>query len=740
MTTLHGTAPAVDLFGTPEVRIEGRDKVSGRMQYTADIHRPNELWAAYATSPYAFAKIVKIDTTAALAVEGVRAVLTSADIGVRRLGRNIYDWPVLAYEVVRFVGDRVAAVAAETREAAERAALLIEVEYEELKPVLDPFEALKPDAPILHPDHDQYLWKAYVGKTPPKRAHPNVQGGNAMRKGEADLEPIFAQAHRVFEHSFVTPRQHAGFIEPKSTVVWIDQDETVHVVTPNKQPFNVREQMSNVTGLPKEKIVVEPSAIGGDFGGKGLTLDEFSCYYLAKATGRPVRRVDSYTDELQGGTTRHRAYITLKTAVDTDGTFLAHHSTVIYDGGAYGAGKPGGTVTPGAGYTTVPYQVPNVKVDVTVVYTNTVPTAHVRSPGAPQLYFCWEQHADLMAEALGIDPLEFRLRNCVKQGDAFPTNEKIKDANAVMVLERLKQELKPLVPAPGRGRGYGLVVWHLGAGKTAVQMRLNADGSVVVFTGVPDQGAGAFTVVRRVAAAALGIAPDKVDVQRLPTDTALEDPGAGASRVTHIVGGATAVAAQKLIEKVAETAGTGGSLAERAAKACANGPLEVVGAYDGNHDASHPADFSFVVCAVDVDVDRETGAFRIADALLIADVGQIINPIGHQGQIDGGFIYGLGNAIMEEMPLDESGKVTTLSLGEYKLPTIADIPPFRTVLVQAAAGEGPFGAKAAGELGNTAIPAAVANAVARAVGVRLMEYPVTSERIFSALQAQEQVA
>jgi CO/xanthine dehydrogenase Mo-binding subunit len=749
MATTSQTAVRADVFATNEIRVEGRDKVSGKLLYTADVQRPQTLWAAFAISPIAHARIVRIDTAKAKAVEGVRAVLTAAEIGERRLGRNLYDWPVLCYDVVRFIGDRVAAVAAETREIAEQAAALIEVEYDELPAIFEASDALKPDAPVLHPNRDAYYYKAFAGKEPPKRSHPNIQGTAKYRKGD-EVAPLFEQAHRVFEHRFVSPRQHAGYIEPRSTIVWIDGDDTVHVVTPNKQPFNVREQMSNVTGLPKDKIVVEPSGIGGDFGGKGLTIDEFACYYLAKATGRPVRFVETYTDELRGATTRHRANVTLKTAVDAQGKLIAHQSTVLFNGGAYAGGKPSPALLPSNGYALVPYQIPNVAIDITNVYTNTLATAHVRSPVAAAMYFCWEQHIDLIAQGLGIDPLDFRMQNCVKQGDTFPTKEKIREANAELVLETLRRELKWGSPVPaGRGRGIALVSWHVGGGKTSVKITLSKDGAVEVLTGVPEQGAGAHTIVQRIAAATLGLEPGQVAVRRGTTGEAPDDPGAGASRVTHIVGGATEVAATELRAKIeaatgaswrddhfVDAAGQTVTLAALAAKVAAGGPLAVVGTYDGNHGADHAADFNFVALGVDVDVDRDTGEFKIADVVLVADVGRIINPIGHQGQIDGGLIYGLGNAVMEEIPLDESGKVTTLSLGEYKLPTMMDIPPFRTVLVTAGMGEGPYGAKAAGELGNIGVPAAVMNAVANAVGVRLTEYPVTSERIFAALAGE----
>ena len=238
MTTTSTRYASEALFRADEFRLDGREKVSGKMRYTADIAPAGLLWAAFTTSPHAHAKIVRIDTTAAKAVAGVRAVLTSADIGPgKRSGRMLFDYPVLAYEKVIMAGDRVAAVAAETREAAEEAARLVEVAYEELPAVLDPFAALAPGAPVIHPERATYH---YLGKTPPQIAHPNVQGSYQHRKGDDDIEAVFARAPHVFEHEFRTARQHAGYLEPKATVVWIDGDGTVHIQTPNKAPYNLQ--------------------------------------------------------------------------------------------------------------------------------------------------------------------------------------------------------------------------------------------------------------------------------------------------------------------------------------------------------------------------------------------------------------------------------------------------------------------------------------------------------------------
>ena len=728
---------ATELFGSDDVRIEGRDKVSGKMQYTADMSRPDMLWAAFAVSPVAHATIVRIDTTAAQAVPGVKAVLTSQDLPPgKRSGRMLYDWPVLAYDKVVFIGDRVAAVAAETREAAEAAARLVEVEYDELPALLDPIAALEPDAPVIHPDRDSYF---YAGKEPPPRPHPNMQGSHRLVKGTGDIAAIFAAAEHVYEHRFSTPRQHAGYMEPHATFVWIDESDVVHVYTPNKQPFSVHRWLAHVIDVPPEKIVVEPCAIGGDFGGKGLTIDEFVCYYLAKATGRPVKYVWTYLNELQSSSVRHAANITLETAVDRNGKFLAHRSTVIYDGGAYAAGKPGPTLLPGLGYSTVPYHVPDAVADVTSVYTNTIPGAHVRAPADVQLYFAWEQHVDIIARDLGIDALELRMLNVVRDGEAAITNEFLHDPQqGLAVLDAVKRDFDARPLGAGKGRGLALVCRHTGGGKTAIDASLYPDGTISVVCGVPDQGSGIFTAVRRIMAASLGIDDARIAVRRGSTRDAKNDPGSGASRVTHIVGQAAVIASNALVAEIKHRTGAtfddDATFARLAAQAAQDGVLTVTGEFDaGVHDETHPSDFSFSAFAFDVDVDRDTGAFRLDDALLVADVARIINPIGHQGQLDGGFVYGIGSATMEEMPVDESGKITTLSLGEYKVPTVMDVPPLRTILVEGASANGPYGAKMAGELSNSGVAPALANAIYDAVGVRLTAFPITAERIHEAM-------
>jgi len=741
---MYRTDAITDLLSRAETRVDGAAKVTGRMQYTADITRPGTLWAAFATSPYAHARILAIDTRAARAVPGVRAVLTADDVGRRRFGRQLHDWPVLAFDRVLLIGDRVAAVAAETREAAEEAARRIDVQYEELEPLLDPAAALAADAPVLHPDRRSYFHAAFAGRDPFPVTHLNVQGWNRFARDDADLDAKFAGAHRVYEHRFFTPRQHAGYIEPRSTLVWIDDDGTIHVHSPNKMPFALRGWMAQSLGLPPERIVVEPSAIGGDFGGKGTTIDELPCYFLARATGRPVRYVETYTEELRNAPTRHAATLDLKTAVDRDGRFIAHTSRVLYDGGAYAGAKVLPWIVPGLGYSTVPYFVPHSLVDVVSVYTNSVPGSHVRAPVDVQVFFAWEQHVDIMARDLGIDPLDFRLRNVLHDDQTALTGEHLGEVNATRVLEALARELDgaPRGPGHGRGRGIALTCRATHAMPTAIKLVLHPNGGIDVLTGVTEQGAGQFTLLQRVAAAALDVRLERVTVRRAATGDALPDAGTGGSWVTRIAGRALHQAATELRVRLEQHSGMtlagdafgdGAATFESvAASLCAGNDVECTGRYAPDGDD----DFSFCAYAIDVDVDAATGAIRVDDALIVCDVAAIVNPIGHQGQIDGGFAAGIGSALLEELTVDESGKVETLSLGEYKLPTMRDVPPLRTVLVRAAGAQGPFGTKMAGELSNAGVAPAIANAVYDAVGARLDRFPLTAERVYDALHGR----
>src|SRR3989454_1248643 len=698
----------------PEWRVEGREKVTGAAQYAADIALPGMLHAAYVTSPYPHARIVSIDATAARDLPGVRAVLTGADTLPARFGRRLQDWPVLCWDRVLFVGDRVAAVAADSAETAEEAARQIAVEYEELPAVLDPEVALAAGAPVLHPDAAGYV---FLGGTRSAIPHPNVQG-HAVRE-HGDLAAGFGAAHRVYEHTFSVPRTHQAYLEPRATLVWLE-GERVRVVTTNKAPFALRQHMSVALGIPESQIVVDAGYIGGDFGGKGLSIDEFALYFLARATGRPVRALTRYADELQATNTRHAATVYLRTAVDREGRILAHTSRVVFDGGAYAAAKPVATLMPGdAMLTLAGYRVPAARVEAFAVYTNQVPAGHARAPGQPQNVFAAESHIDLIARDLGIDPLALRERNALRQGEVDVTGQPWHGTDGPDLLARLRTAARyDLARVEGRGRGVALGTRHVGRGRASIVLRLAAGGRRQLRTGVSDQGGGAHTLFQRIVATELGIPLEHVVVVRGATDAVPHDPGVGGSRVTPVQGSAALDAARRLKAKLGEL---GRSIEEA-------GDLEVIGeAVQESHEASM---YAYVL---EVAVDRETGAVRIVDATLVADVGTVINPVALRGQLEGGFVFGLGQAVMEELRV-EDGRVVTANLGDYKLPTIADVPPLRIVLLTDRPGPGPFGAKSVGELANPAVGAAVANAVHDACGARVRSLPVTAEKVFRELR------
>lgn len=696
-----------DVLSVPERRVEGREKVTGAAEYAADIRRDGMLHAVFVGSPYAHARIVSVDVSRAKAAPAVRAVLTGADVRGHRFGRRLQDWPVLAWDRARFIGDRVAVVAADTLAQADEAARLVEVQYDELPALLDASRALEADAPIVHADATE---ETHLGGPRNPVPHPNVQG--RVTHAHGDVDGGFATAAHVFEHTFVVPRVHQAYIEPRASLVWIEGD-TVHVVTTNKAPFSLRDQMGTTIGVPAERIVVHTPHVGGDFGGKGLSLDEHALVFVARATGRPARSLLRYADELQVSNTRHGGTIRLRTGFDRDGRITAHEARVLFDGGAYAAGKPTPALIPGDGtFTLAGYHVPASRIEVTCVYTNQVPGGNARAPGQPQVCFAAESHMDIAAREMGIDPLELRERNAIRAHETDVLGAEWHDSEMSSVLATLRREMRWESPATGRGRGISLGARHVGRGTTSMELTLSDDG-VLVRTGVTDQGGGAHTMIQRVIAQELAIAAERVHVVQVDTATSQRDPGVGGSRVTAVHGNAALDGARQL----KATRESGRSL-----------PITVIGKAEQN---AHQ--FATYAYGIEVEVDRDTGAFRVTDAVLVADVGTVINPVALRGQLEGAFAYGLGQALMEEL-IVEDGRVMTTNLGDYKVPTIADVPPLRLVLLTDAKGPGPFGAKSVGELANPGVIPAVANAVADACGARVFSLPITAEKVRAGLR------
>jgi CO/xanthine dehydrogenase Mo-binding subunit len=720
----------------PEVRVEALDKVTGVARYTADRVVPGALIVRYRYAGIAHGRVSRIDTSQAAAVDGVRAIITGRDTAGLRAGRRLQDWPLLAWDRVRFPGERIAAVAAETERAAEEAVALIDVEYEELPAVHDPAAALGPDAPVLHPDAAEYR---YIGPHRPPTSHPNLQGELVVRKGPADdagLEEALAAAEILVEEEFLTGRQHQGYIEPHASAVIPGPDGLLRVITTNKAPFSLRLQLSTALDTPVELIEVESAVIGGDFGGKGLSIDEYVLAVLARRTGRPVRMTAAYDEELRAYAPRHGGRIRLRTGLDGGGRILAHAADLWFDGGAYAAAKPlPELILPGGLDILAPYDVPAVRLHLRTVYTNAVPGGHMRCPGELQAAFASESHVDRLAAASGLDPIEFRRRNVVRDGSVSIVGERIARPMAAEVLEVLAREAPPTLE-PDEGFGVALVARRMEGGRQSLTLRIAPDGRIEILTGLPDQGAGLHTMLARVVARTLDVELERIAIRQQTTASAALDLGVGASRVTFIASRAAQDAAERLaaaLTGLQQGRGTDAGLDEAMARAAADG-LEVTGSFDSNAGGeAGVVDYTFAGMAAHVAVDRETGSIRLLGATIAADTGTVINPVAHRGQIEGGYAQGLGAALMEELLIDE-GVISTQTLADYRLPTATDVPAPRVVLLTEAPGGGAFGAKMAGELSPSTVAPAIANAVERAVGVRLRQIPMTAERVLRALR------
>jgi len=736
------------IIGAPVGRVEGEDKVSGRAIYGADVHFPGTLWGKILRSPYPHARIVSIDTSKAWKVPGVKAIVAGQDVPHHFQGKSIRDIPVLCWDKVRYVGDKVAAVAAESRDAAEEAVHLIEVEYEELPAVFAAIEAIKPGAPVLHENAP-----AYDGAPAEIMAPAGSNVVNKLTWGKGDIEKGFREADLVIEHTFRIPIHHQGYLEPQSFLAKINDDGTIDAWASTKSPFGTRAQFAKAVGIAANQIRVHAVHVGADFGGKSGAGELPVCYFLAQQAKRPVKILLTHSEELTAMNPDHDTVVTVKTGVKRDGRMTARYLRAIHGTGAYAGMKPGRASIGGAG-TAGPYRIDNTYMEALQVYTNTVPCGFWRAPGAIQAVFATESHMDLIAEALKMDPAEFRMINLVGEGEE---NALGKTWSGVKAKETLQAALDAAgwnrPKRPNFGRGVAMYERGTGAGKVWVNLTAEPDGTFTVFTVAGDQGTGLQTVLCQTVANEMAVPYERVRCRIGSTaDVSYSvDVGFGGSRSTNINSAAAYQASgelrKKLIAQAAKTLGCGEDrVIYRAGKFSAKGrkakPLrlsDVVKASGGPVTVSVETEVprkgsstSFVAQVAEVEIDPETGQVKLHHFVTAHDVGTIINPLGHQGQIDGEAIMAIGSALMEELIVDQ-GKVTTSNLGEYKIPNILDVPRFKTVLVKGKNGPGPYEAKGIGEHANVSPPAAVANAVHDACGARLFEIPVTAERVRRAL-------
>jgi len=732
----------------PLTRIDGPSKVTGRVKYAADITRPGMLHGKILRSPYAHARIVSIDTSRARALPGVRAVLTGQNFPEHfLLGRAMRDMSLLARDKVRFFGEKVVALAADTLEIAEDALNLIEVEYEELPAVLDPIEAMQPGAPLIH---DPEWVKAHKTKDQKPADYPNSVSLPIYGASEEEMDATYAACDYVFEHEFRTPVQHQLYMEPHCVTVELDDQGIAHFWASNKAPFLLLDYLREGIGLTRPETEMHILALGGDFGGKGSFMDIPLAYFLAKDTGRPVRIQMSMSEELMAGNPRHSAVIRVKSGFDKQGKILARTVRTYYNSGAYAAFKPATDATlprVRRGAVSAYSDIPITRSEGHMIYTNTVPCGHMRAPGGAQPVQAIEMHTDLCAREMGIDPLELRIINS-------PSHPRHEGHGGAGTLPKAKEALRRTAEAldwgsprpPNVGRGIALIdIGNSPATDYMNRLIVQKDGEIEFQTPIVEQGSGMLTVFRQLLGEAFGVPLEKVHiVQSMDEDY---DRGVGGSRITRVVGNmitqlSTTVKA-RLAEHLADDvdvgtdeitydADAGGfrtpdgdihTLAEVAKLA----PAEVVELLRYTPSMEDSIE-TFSAMGAEVEVDPETGEVKVLRMSGAFEVGKVVNKIAHRGQIDGALAQGLGYALLEGLGIDDEGRVTTLNLNDYKLPTEKDMPEFDAIILDPTP---ELGLTPIGEGPNNAAASAIANAIMDAIGRPLYKIPIRPEDLLA---------
>jgi CO/xanthine dehydrogenase Mo-binding subunit len=755
--------PELRQIGKPLRRVDAMGKAVGSTVYAGDFFMHRMLHAKVFRSTHASALIKRLDASKARALPGVVCVLTAADVSHAKLTSDMpgqtgqkqrtgSDVPVLASDRVRFYGEPIALIAAETLEIAERAMKLMDIEYEALPGVYDPLEAMKPGAPVV---------------TPPD----NIVGRWKIRKGNVDTG--FADADLVIENNFRVPHQEHAYLEPEAGVAWIDERGviTIRVSTQVVEHFR---SIARAVGVAQNKIRIQGTMVGGGFGGKEDVTVEIYLALLAKHTNRPVRLVYTREESIFGHSKRHPYVIKHRTGVKKNGRITAAEIEIISDSGAYPYLSPY-VLLYTAVMSTGPYRVDNLRVNAVAVATNNPYTSAFRGFGGPQACFAYEQQMDAIAERLGMDPLELRKVNYLHTGDTTATGQAVQTAawleeTATRAMEALGEK------TPGHGairvgqgfssyfQSYGRIMWLHDTSQSWVGVEM--DGTVTVRAGVPDLGAGQANSLCQIAAEVLGVPLERVSIYC--TDSAIT-PLSGTSTATrqlYMSGNATLLAATNVRNVLLERASkhfeveiNNLDIAEGRvfvksnpsrfmeladlAKACAaNGAqLTSLAMFKAPfHDPIDPEtgqgpvfpDFTFGSYAVEVAVDTETGQITVLKAAASHDIGRAINRAAVEGQIAGGGMQGLGYALMEDL-IVKDGVIQTPSLSEYLIPTCMDFPTTKVIALESGTGVGPFGAKGIGEPSLTPAAPAVASAVADAIGVRIHELPLTAERVLAAI-------
>lgn len=739
------------VIGTSPLRHDGVDKVTGRAAFGADIRLPGMLYGAVLRSPHAHAKIISIDTSEAEKLHGVHAVITAGDfpdleskvveLGEGVINRKYQSNNCLARDKVLYFGHAVAAVAATSFHVAKEASGLIRVEYEVLTPVLDVRKAMESGSPILLDDlrTDEFGKK---GETP-----TNIAGHNKDARG--DFEKGFKEAKFIVEREFVTKMVHQGYIEPQNATAQYNPDGQVTVWCSTQGSFGVREQVAEILEIPVSNIRVVPMEIGGGFGGKiGVYLEPLAVLLSRKSGYRPVKLTMDRSEVLAATGPTSGSVIKIKMGADASGRITAAEATLMYEAGAY----PQSPVTAGMGVLLGPYHIENGVVEGYDVVVNKPRTAAYRAPGGTNAAFAAETVIDELAEILGMDSIEFRLLNASKEGTRSISGSAFKRIGFVETLQAAKESdhYKSPLTGPNRGRGVASGYWFNYGGKSSASASVNADGTVSLLEGSVDIG-GTRTSLAMQLAETLGIPAEDVRPVVADTDSIGYTEGTYGSRTTFATGWAVYETAKVLIEKLKERAailwevkkdkvqfenGVFSSGEEKLTFKELAEKLDETGGPVMASAAVKPKGYGpgFATHIVDVEVDPDTGKVDILRYTAVQDVGKAIHPAYVESQIQGGVAQGIGWALNEEYLYDEQGRLLNGSWLDYRMPVALDLPMIDTILVEVPNPGHPYGVRGVGEVPIVPPPAAIANAIHNAIGVRMTELPMSPARVVEALK------
>ena len=758
------------IVGTRQARYDANLKISGSAVFGTDVHLPNMLYGKIFRSTLPHARIVRLDVSKAEQYPGVRAVVTAKDFPDVTYGFAVRDQTYLPSEKVVYQGQAICALAADTLEIAEKALAEIEVDYEPLLNVLSVEDSLKDESIPIHPG-------VIPAGSPPYKSK-NVASYTRVHRG--NIKKAFEAADFVLEEEYHTQQVHQSYIEPRATTAEYDKaTDRIRVWTSVQSPYWVRASIAEILSIPSSQIQLLPTHTGGGFGAKLSAYLEPLCAVLSMKSGRPVRIVLTREEEFLAGTPRPPLHFWIKSAVK-DGRITARQGKAVVDTGAFGSD--------GAVYANIAcfaligaYKIPNIETEGISVWTNKQPSGAYRAPGTMEPAFAVESHVDMLAKRAAMDPLEFRLRNLWEDGDPGPTGQVmggvgLKDALVAAVDKAGYKEFRTKPPGSsnlnvryGIGMAVGLIP-SVGIHASAAYVKLNEDGKVILITGTHDTGSGAHTGLAMIAAEELGVNLNDVMIKSGDTDFAPWDGGAQGSRTTYGGGNAVLMASRDAKEQLLRTASYVLKV-ERSKIRLEEGVAKVVGSdismkYSdlvgrAQFDAGGPIvgrgffakdfpeydkdslegyffvpslhDPTFVAHIAEVEVNVATGKVRVIRYVAAQDLGRCINPLGAEGQIQGGATQGLGYALYEEMIHDETGSTSNPSFGDYKLPTAVDVPPIEPIIVEGHYGSGPYGAKGVGEANIVPPAGAIANAVYDAIGARVRTLPMRPEKVLEAV-------